>query len=75
MTEPRHPDVSVRLVGTDGNAFAVLGTVRRALIAADVDASPYRRDKVRAEAALGIAWGDPLRGSPTSCVRGPRRVV
>jgi hypothetical protein len=28
-----------------------------------------------AEAALGIAWGDLLRGSPTSCVRGPRRVV
>jgi hypothetical protein len=38
MTEPRHPDVSVRLVGTDGNAFAILGTVRRALMAANVDA-------------------------------------
>jgi class 3 adenylate cyclase len=32
-------------------------------------------DKVMAEAALGIAWGDLLRGSPTSCVGRPRRVV
>lgn len=27
----RFPEVSVRLVGTDGNAFAVLGKVRSAL--------------------------------------------
>ena len=27
----RYPDVRVRLVGTDGNAFAVLGRVRRAM--------------------------------------------
>jgi hypothetical protein len=36
VTEPRCPDVSVRLVGTDGNAFAILGRVRRALTDADV---------------------------------------
>lgn len=28
---PKHPDITVQLVGTDGNAFAVLGTMRRAL--------------------------------------------
>ncbi len=27
----RHPDVVVQLTGEDGNAFAILGTVRRAL--------------------------------------------
>jgi hypothetical protein len=27
----RHPDVQVELVGTDGNAFAVLGAVSKAL--------------------------------------------
>lgn len=27
----RHPEIEVRLLGTDGNAFAVLGRVRRAL--------------------------------------------
>ena len=30
-TEPRFPEVVVRLVGEDGNAFAILGRVRRAL--------------------------------------------
>jgi hypothetical protein len=29
--DARYPDVRVRLVGTDGNAFAVLGRVRRAM--------------------------------------------
>jgi hypothetical protein len=28
---PRYPGISVQLVGTDGNAHAVLGRVRRAL--------------------------------------------
>jgi len=27
---PRHPEVRVRLVGEDGNAFAILGRCRRA---------------------------------------------
>lgn len=31
MTTPRFPDVDVKLTGTDGNAFAVLGLVRKAL--------------------------------------------
>lgn len=29
--EPRYPDVEVELVGQDGNAFAILGAVTRAL--------------------------------------------
>jgi hypothetical protein len=29
--EPRYPDVVVELVGADGNAFAILGAVQRAL--------------------------------------------
>lgn len=28
---PRYPDVQVRLVGEDGNAFAILGRTKRAL--------------------------------------------
>lgn len=31
MTEPRYPHITVELVGHDGNAFAMLGRVRRAL--------------------------------------------
>jgi hypothetical protein len=30
--EIRHPDVEVQLTGQDGNAFAVLGAVRKALV-------------------------------------------
>jgi hypothetical protein len=32
--EIRHPDVEVQLTGQDGNAFAVLGAVRKALVEA-----------------------------------------
>jgi hypothetical protein len=38
MTYPLHPDVTVQLTGTDGNAFAVLGKVRAALKRAKVPA-------------------------------------
>lgn len=31
MPEIKHPDVTVQLTGEDGNAFAVLGKVSRAL--------------------------------------------
>lgn len=36
MPTPRYPDILVTLTGTDGNAFAVLGAVQRALYAAGV---------------------------------------
>lgn len=28
---PRYPDIEVRLIGSDGNAFAIMGSVVRAL--------------------------------------------
>lgn len=31
MSEVKYPDVKVQLVGRDGNAFVILGAVRRAL--------------------------------------------
>ncbi|MYB36798.1 MAG: hypothetical protein F4Y26_05270 [Gammaproteobacteria bacterium] len=31
MTTPKHPDVEVQLIGTDGNAFAIVAKVRQAL--------------------------------------------
>jgi hypothetical protein len=39
IPECRYPNVHVRLVGRDGNCFAILGTVRNALAAAGVDAA------------------------------------
>jgi hypothetical protein len=37
-TRPKHPTVKVRLTGTDGNAFAIIGKVRLALRRAGVPA-------------------------------------
>ena len=34
--EPKYPDVTVKLTGRDGNAFAIMGTVQRALHKAGV---------------------------------------
>jgi hypothetical protein len=36
MNEPRHPTITVRLDGEDGNAFAILGRCRRAMLDAGV---------------------------------------
>ena len=36
MSEYKYPDITVRLVGEDGNAFAILGRVRKALSRAGV---------------------------------------
>lgn len=30
-SQPKYPNITVRLTGTDGNAYAILGTVQRAL--------------------------------------------
>jgi hypothetical protein len=35
--EVRHPEVTVQLIGRDGNAYAILGAVRRAMEAAGLD--------------------------------------
>jgi hypothetical protein len=36
MSEPRYPEITVQLTGTNGNAYAVLGQVRRALRKAEL---------------------------------------
>jgi hypothetical protein len=36
MNQPKYPHVHVRLVGEDGNAFAIIGRVRQALRRAGV---------------------------------------
>ena len=35
--EIKYPNITVKLTDTDGNAFAIIGAVRRALKRADVD--------------------------------------
>jgi hypothetical protein len=49
--QPRHPEIAVRLVGEDGNAFAILGLVRIGLAAAGVDEA--ERAEFTAEATSG----------------------
>ena len=36
MTDVKHPEVKVKLVGEDGNAFAIIGRIRQALRRAKV---------------------------------------
>jgi len=36
MSEPKYPEVVVQLTGEDGNAFAIIGAVNRALREAEV---------------------------------------
>jgi hypothetical protein len=50
-TECKYPDIEVRLSGTDGNAFAILGTVQRALRNGGVDQAEVER--FYAEATAG----------------------
>jgi hypothetical protein len=49
--DPQRPRPRVRLIGTDGNAFAVLGAVLRALRAAGW--TQEERDAFRVEATSG----------------------
>lgn len=42
MNEIRHPEVTVQLIGTDGNAFAVLGKVQREMRRAGVPAAEVK---------------------------------
>jgi len=48
---PKYPKIKVKLVGEDGNAFAILGKVRAALIAGEV--SPEDRKAFMDEAMSG----------------------
>lgn len=51
LDSPWFPEVEVRLVGEDGNAFAILGRVNAALRRAGVDAET--REAYQAEATSG----------------------
>lgn len=64
-TEIRYPDIDVQLSGTDGNAFAIMGAVTRAMRRKGVRSSEI--DKFRAECMAGdydnllrtcMAWVD-----------------
>lgn len=59
---PRYPDITVQLTGEDGNAFAILGAVKRALGWGGV--SPEEQDEFMAEATAGD-YDDLL----TTCMR------
>jgi hypothetical protein len=48
---PKYPDIEVRLVGNDGNAYAILGNVRRAMRKAKLP--PEEIDAYLAEATSG----------------------
>ena len=45
---PRFPEVEVELIGEDGNAFAILGKVQKALRRAGVDAEQIAEYKAEA---------------------------
>ncbi len=51
---PRYPEVSVVLVGEDGNAFAVMGRVTQAMKQAGLDKSV--RDEYMQESMSGDYW-------------------
>lgn len=45
MREVRYPDVEVQLTGTDGNAYAIMGAVERALRKAGASAEEIAKYK------------------------------
>lgn len=49
--EPKYPQVNVQMVGEDGNAFAILGRVQKALRQAGI--GKEERDAFMAEATNG----------------------
>jgi hypothetical protein len=40
----KYPDIKVKLLGEDGNAFAIMGAVGKALRSAGVDPKPYQAE-------------------------------
>jgi len=51
MTDTKHPDIVIRLIGEDGNAFAILGLANRAMRKAGLPAD--ERAAFQAEATKG----------------------
>lgn len=61
MTEsntPRYPDVEVELIGTDGNAFALIGKVAKALRR---EVSREASDAFRSEAMIQGSYDELLQ--------------
>ena len=49
MSDTKYPHITVQLTGNDGNAFAIMGAVRKALLADGVDydeISEYMNDSM-----------------------------
>ena len=44
MTTPKYPNIRVKLIGEDGNAFAILGRVKRALERGGVPQAEINQD-------------------------------
>jgi hypothetical protein len=42
--EIKHPEITVQLIGNDGNAFAIMGAVSKALRRAGIDPTPYTNE-------------------------------
>lgn len=51
MSAPKYPDITVKLTGTDGNAFSIIGRVEKALRRARVPIED--RNAFREEATSG----------------------
>lgn len=51
MSDIKYPEIQVRLVGEDGNAFAILGRVAHAMAKAGI--TKQERDEYFAEATAG----------------------
>ncbi|MDP9821046.1 hypothetical protein [Nocardioides massiliensis] len=58
MNTPRYPDLTVQLSGHDGNAFAVLGRVARALKSHGVSAAEVQQFN---DEAMSGSYDDLLR--------------
>ena len=48
---PKYPEIEVQLTGTDGNAYAILGTVQGAMKSAGIDAGEI--DQFHSDATAG----------------------
>ena len=58
MSSPKYPDVTVKLAGSDGNAFAIIGSVAEALRKAGLREAA---DAFRREAYDSNSYGDLLQ--------------
>ena len=43
MSEPIYPNIEVKLTGTDGNAVAIVGAVKKALLRSGINPDEYSK--------------------------------